>query len=291
MERGSARFRRVDAPMGAGQPSGASRVPGLAVAPLWAAPYQGRRYVVKKRFYFLRFVAVLLRIMAALLLIAGIVGIILAFRIGGAGEGALANLLRWVSRAGGILALISGLFYFIAFWGLAELIWAHLVIEESTRGVASRLAELESRLSAAEIGAAAAKEVTKALEAREMKPELKAVAEAPPVTAAAEREVAEAEEARLRAKETLDRTLKEAARQMAQLEGAPPESAPGAEDDLSQITGIGPVFRVRLRQAGITTFAQVAAATPEQLAAITEQSVDRVIRDDWIGQAKKLAGG
>lgn len=252
-----------------------------------------------KKYHFLRFVVVVLKIVAVLLLLAGIAGAILAFTVGGVGEGALKSLLIWVSRIGGILGLIGGLFYFIVFWGLADLIRVQLAIEENTRGVALRLADLKTRFSAAEIGAAVAEGVAKALEAREARPEVKVVAEPPVVEvselapgAVVEKVAAEIDEARLRAKETLDRSLEKAARQMAELEApAPPVDVKRAEDDLAEIVGIGPVFRVRLREAGITTFAQVAEATPEELAAVAEQSVDRVVRDDWIGQAKKLAAG
>jgi len=101
------------------------------------------------------------------------------------------------------------------------------------------------------------------------------------------------EEARAKAKEALDRSLGEAARQMAELEGpVVPAVQAAAEDNLAEITGIGPVFRVRLRQAGITTYAALAAMTPAQLAAVTEQTVERITRDDWIGQAqRRLAVG
>jgi predicted flap endonuclease-1-like 5' DNA nuclease len=106
-------------------------------------------------------------------------------------------------------------------------------------------------------------------------------------------EIESAEESRLRARAALDKSLEQAARQMAELEAsAPSATQERADDNLAGITGIGPVFRVRLRQAGITNFAQLAAATPEALAAITEQSVERIERDDWIGQAaEKVAVG
>jgi len=105
---------------------------------------------------------------------------------------------------------------------------------------------------------------------------------------------AEEDEARARAKAALDRSLSQAARQMAELEASAPstETSGGGDDNLAEIMGIGPVFRVRLRQAGISTFAQLATTTPEALAAITEQSVERIERDDWIGQAAgKVAVG
>jgi predicted flap endonuclease-1-like 5' DNA nuclease len=386
---------------------------------------------MNRKFYFLRFVAVLLRILAVLFLGAGIAAVVLGFITRISGGGFWARPLFWTLRIGGILGLISGLFYFVLLWGLADLIRVQLVIEENTRGAALRLAELRGRLSADQIGAAAAERMTKALEAWKWEPQVKpvpesvvglvglapgpaveevieakgaaveevteaveaAVVEVPAAVETVAEEVAEVagpgvgevaevaevavvevpaavetvaeevsevagpgveevaevaevavvevpaeemvveevsevaeaatvelsevaetsveevpetveavvedvtselDEARLRAKAALDRSLQEAARQMAELDAPAAPSAPRvpAEDNLAEIAGIGPVFRVRLRQAGITSFAQLAKATPEELAAITEQSVDRIARDDWAEQAdKRLAVG
>jgi len=62
---------------------------------------------------------------------------------------------------------------------------------------------------------------------------------------------------------------------------------PGA-DDLTRIDGIGPVFAQRLNAAGIRTFAQLAALTPEQVADIIGWPAERVIRSQIIGQARAL---
>lgn len=69
-----------------------------------------------------------------------------------------------------------------------------------------------------------------------------------------------------------------------------PEEAP-AGDELERISGIGPVFAARLRGRGITTFAQVAQMSSEELAEIVELFPERVVEDDWVGQAKELAEG
>ena len=74
------------------------------------------------------------------------------------------------------------------------------------------------------------------------------------------------------------------------VEEALPEAVPAEGDDLERIHGIGPVFAARLREAGITTFAQLAATGPEDLAAIVELFPERVVEDGWIGQARELAG-
>ncbi|MBO6853341.1 MAG: 50S ribosomal protein L21 [Marivivens sp.] len=59
-------------------------------------------------------------------------------------------------------------------------------------------------------------------------------------------------------------------------------SAASAADDLSQITGVGPAAVKKLNAAGITTFAQLAAADAE-----TVESAK--IKPEWVEQAKELA--
>ena len=67
----------------------------------------------------------------------------------------------------------------------------------------------------------------------------------------------------------------------------------GEGDDLSQISGVGPVIVGKLNDAGITTFAQIAAWTDEDVEAIEEKLSfkGRVGREEWIKQAKELAKG
>ncbi len=69
---------------------------------------------------------------------------------------------------------------------------------------------------------------------------------------------------------------------------APPvrPEKPG-EDDFTRIDGIGPVFAQRLNAAGVRTFAQLAALTPEQVADIIGWPAERVIRSRIIEQAKE----
>ncbi len=61
-----------------------------------------------------------------------------------------------------------------------------------------------------------------------------------------------------------------------------------AGDDFTRIRGIGPAFAQRLKQAGLTTFAALAAATPAQVGAILGWPEARVIRGEIIDQAKAL---
>lgn len=66
-----------------------------------------------------------------------------------------------------------------------------------------------------------------------------------------------------------------------------------AADDLKLIAGVGPVLERNMNAVGITTWAQVAKLTPEQIAAVEGELgfKGRVLRDRWIEQADALATG
>lgn len=75
-----------------------------------------------------------------------------------------------------------------------------------------------------------------------------------------------------------------------------PESAlftapAGAADDLKKISGVGPVLEKKLNALGITTYAQVAAFTSEDIAKVDDalSFKGRIERDDWLSQAAELA--
>jgi predicted flap endonuclease-1-like 5' DNA nuclease len=72
-----------------------------------------------------------------------------------------------------------------------------------------------------------------------------------------------------------------------------PAPAPVAADDLTLIKGIGPVNARKLRDHGVTSFAQIAAwKKADVVAAEAYLEFDgRIAREDWIGQAKTLAKG
>ncbi len=74
---------------------------------------------------------------------------------------------------------------------------------------------------------------------------------------------------------------------------APKAKAAKDGDDLSEISGIGPVIVKKLHGEGVTTFAQIAAWTDADVEAIEEKLSfkGRVGREDWIAQAKELAKG
>jgi predicted flap endonuclease-1-like 5' DNA nuclease/cytoskeletal protein CcmA (bactofilin family) len=65
--------------------------------------------------------------------------------------------------------------------------------------------------------------------------------------------------------------------------------APVPAADFTVIRGIGTTFDQRLKEAGIRTFAQLAALSPAQVAAILGWTPEAVSDDDLIGQAQQLA--
>lgn len=85
---------------------------------------------------------------------------------------------------------------------------------------------------------------------------------------------------------------KKAAPKKADAPKAAPKAAAGA-DDLKQLSGVGPALEKKLHAAGVTTFAQVAAWTEADVAAMDEQLSfkGRIEREGWIAQAAELAKG
>jgi len=68
-------------------------------------------------------------------------------------------------------------------------------------------------------------------------------------------------------------------------------AAEGAKrDDLTVIRGLGSATQERLNQAGITTFAQLAKATPAKLRELLGDGTARARAEDWIAHARDLAG-
>ena len=64
-------------------------------------------------------------------------------------------------------------------------------------------------------------------------------------------------------------------------------------DDLKRIKGIGRQIEAKLNDAGITSYEQIAGWTKGDVAEWSEKLTfsGRVERDDWVGQARKLARG
>jgi len=59
-------------------------------------------------------------------------------------------------------------------------------------------------------------------------------------------------------------------------------------DNLEIIMGVGPIYAKRLREAGITTYRQLAEASYEVLDKVSRGNLERVIKEDWRGQAQRL---
>lgn len=64
-------------------------------------------------------------------------------------------------------------------------------------------------------------------------------------------------------------------------------------DDLKKLKGVGQKIEGQLREAGITSFAQVAKWTKKDIESFDDvlKFHGRIQRDDWVGQAKLLAAG
>ena len=93
-------------------------------------------------------------------------------------------------------------------------------------------------------------------------------------------------------------TKKASAPKAAAKESAPKAEKPKAAkaagaDDLKKLSGVGPALEKKLHEAGITTFAQIAAWTESDIAAIDEQLSfkGRIEREGWVDQAKELSKG
>ncbi|WP_375202224.1 50S ribosomal protein L21 [Hyphococcus sp.] len=94
---------------------------------------------------------------------------------------------------------------------------------------------------------------------------------------------------------------KPAAKKAAPKKEEPKKDAPKAEtkkaaadaDDLKLLSGVGPVLEQKLIDAGVTSFAQIAAWGPKDIEEFDEKLSfkGRIEREGWVEQAKKLAKG
>ena len=83
----------------------------------------------------------------------------------------------------------------------------------------------------------------------------------------------------------------------AEKSGVPAEQKPAAKkaepgaDDLKKLSGVGPALEKKLHAAGITSFAQIASWTEEDIAKFDEELSfkGRIEREGWVEQAKALA--
>jgi predicted flap endonuclease-1-like 5' DNA nuclease len=71
----------------------------------------------------------------------------------------------------------------------------------------------------------------------------------------------------------------------AQSKPKPKPKAAASADDLSEINGIGPVYKTKLAKAGIASFADLARADATELAGKIEAPVSRI--QAWIDAARR----
>ncbi len=71
---------------------------------------------------------------------------------------------------------------------------------------------------------------------------------------------------------------------------AAPKAAASGADDLKELSGVGPALEKKLHEAGVTTFAQIAAWTEADIAEMDEKLSfkGRIEREGWVDQAKEL---
>ncbi len=71
----------------------------------------------------------------------------------------------------------------------------------------------------------------------------------------------------------------------------PMEVAAEGYDDMKKLQGLGPAIEKKLNAAGISTYAQIAALSAEDIARVEEETgtKGRFERDNWVAQAKELA--
>ena len=77
--------------------------------------------------------------------------------------------------------------------------------------------------------------------------------------------------------------------------GAPKaeKAKPAGEDDLKELSGVGPALEKKLHDAGVTSFAQIAAWTEDDVAAMNEKLSfkGRIEREGWVEQAQDKIKG
>ena len=73
------------------------------------------------------------------------------------------------------------------------------------------------------------------------------------------------------------------------VEEAPSLAAEAPPDDLTAIRGVGSNMQQRLNEAGIYTYAQLTASTPEELRQVLGTAARLANVEEWTEQARELA--
>lgn len=134
--------------------------------------------------------------------------------------------------------------------------------------------------------------VTEILEKGADKSGVKAAMGAGSVSAAA---VSAADKPAKKAKAAPKKAEAKAAPKKAEAKAEPKKAAKADKgaDDLKQLSGVGPALEKKLHEAGVTTFAQIAAWTEADVADMDEKLSfkGRIEREGWIDQAKDANKG
>ena len=75
--------------------------------------------------------------------------------------------------------------------------------------------------------------------------------------------------------------------------GTKGKATPKDGDDLTEIVGIGPLYKKKLHNAGVKTFRHIAGWSKEDVAKFSKKlgfkSSKRIEQEKWVSQAKKLS--
>ncbi|MCB0213122.1 MAG: hypothetical protein KDJ52_27520 [Anaerolineae bacterium] len=87
--------------------------------------------------------------------------------------------------------------------------------------------------------------------------------------------------------------IKELEMELANRQAAPPsvpQTVIREKDHLEKVNGIGPVFAKKLNNAGIFTFAELAAESPQRIREIINpQDWQKIEPEEWIDEARQIA--
>ncbi|MEM6635077.1 MAG: 50S ribosomal protein L21 [Pseudomonadota bacterium] len=113
------------------------------------------------------------------------------------------------------------------------------------------------------------------------------------VAAPVEAPKTEKKAAKAETKKTAAKAEAKEAAPKAEKKKAAPKADPAPEagtDDLKKLSGVGPALEKKLLAAGVTTFAQIAAWTEQDIADFDEKLSfkGRIEREGWVDQAKAL---
>ena len=87
-------------------------------------------------------------------------------------------------------------------------------------------------------------------------------------------------------------TAKTSGKAVPKVSDKPSPKSPEKQDDLTAIDGIGPALAKKLNGAGISSYAQLAALSDDDIKRLEKDIIrfsGRIKRDDWVGQAKALS--